>query len=81
MSPWDWRQNERERRQKARAGVDTGYWLNTSTGVRHNRSCPNYRNTKRGRACRMCVGEGVWDVRGVRANLEMPRIVSAPVAN
>jgi hypothetical protein len=26
-------------------------------------------------------GEGVWDVWGVRVNLEMPRIVSTPVAN
>jgi micrococcal nuclease len=64
VPPWDWRQNERERRQKARSDVDTGYWLNTSNGVRHNRSCPNYRNTKRGRpcgpdegrACGMCGG-------------------------
>jgi micrococcal nuclease len=51
MAPWEWRQNERERRQKARAGVDTGYWLNTTTGSRQNPSCPNYRNTKRGRPC------------------------------
>jgi endonuclease YncB( thermonuclease family) len=64
--PWGWRQNERERRLKSRSvsHVDTGYWLNTSTGVRHNRGCPNYRNTKRGRpcgadegkACGMCGG-------------------------
>jgi endonuclease YncB( thermonuclease family) len=66
IPPWDWRQSERERRQKSRSvsDVDTGYWLNTGTGVRHNRSCPNYRNTKRGRpcgadegkACGMCGG-------------------------
>ena len=66
IPPWDWRQTERERRQKSRSvsDVDTGYWLNTSTGVRHNPSCPNYRNTKRGRpcgadegkACGMCGG-------------------------
>ena len=30
IPPWDWRHSERERRLKARAGVDTGYWLNTS---------------------------------------------------
>jgi endonuclease YncB( thermonuclease family) len=64
IPPWDWRQSDRQRRQKARSDVDTGYWLNTSTGVRHNGSCPNYRNTKRGRpcgadegrACGMCGG-------------------------
>ena len=49
IPPWDWRQSERER--KSRSDVDTGYWLNTSTGVRHNRSCRNYHNTKRGRPC------------------------------
>ena len=47
IPPWDWRQSERER--ESRSDVDTGYWLNTSTGVRHNRSCRDYRNTKRGR--------------------------------
>jgi hypothetical protein len=62
IPPWDWRQSERER--KSRSDVDSDYWLNTSTGVRHNRSCRNYRNTKRGRpcgadegkACGMCGG-------------------------
>jgi hypothetical protein len=48
---WDWRHNERQRRQKSRSDVDTGHWLNTTTGVRHNKSCPNYRSTKRGRSC------------------------------
>jgi micrococcal nuclease len=46
IPPWDWRQSERER--KSRSHVDTGYWLNTSTGVRHNRSCPNYPCPARG---------------------------------
>jgi hypothetical protein len=64
IPPWDWRQSERDKRLKSRSDVDTGYWLNTSSGVRHNRSCRNYRNTKRGRpcgadegkACGMCGG-------------------------
>jgi hypothetical protein len=34
IPPWDWRQSERERRQKSRSDVDTSYWLNTSSGVR-----------------------------------------------
>jgi hypothetical protein len=29
----------------------TGYWLNTSSGVRHNSNCQHYRTTKRGRPC------------------------------
>jgi endonuclease YncB( thermonuclease family) len=28
-----------------------GFWLNTSSGVRHNSRCEHYRNTKRGREC------------------------------
>jgi micrococcal nuclease len=36
IPPWDWRKSERER--KSRSDVDTGYWLNTSTGSRHNRN-------------------------------------------
>jgi hypothetical protein len=38
IPPWDWRQSERERRQKSRSGVDTGYWRNTSTGSGDNGS-------------------------------------------
>jgi hypothetical protein len=29
----------------------TEYWLNTKTGVRHNKSCRWYNNTKNGRPC------------------------------
>ena len=43
IPPWDWRQSERER--KSRSDVDTGYWLNTSSGVRHNSNCKHYKNT------------------------------------
>ena len=61
---WGRQRKQREKEKHAQSDVDTGYWLNTSTGVRHNRSCPNYRNTKRGRpcgadegkACGMCGG-------------------------
>ena len=34
IPPWDWRQSER----KSQSDVGTGYWLNTSTGSRHNRN-------------------------------------------
>ncbi len=33
------------------APAEMSFWLNTSTGVRHNASCKNYKNTKRGRMC------------------------------
>jgi len=50
VPPWDWRQAQRAKTDGKQPAV-TGYWLNTSTGVRHNSNCANYRNTKRGREC------------------------------
>lgn len=32
--------------------IEKAYWLNTSTGVRHNRACRWFGNTKNGRYCR-----------------------------
>jgi hypothetical protein len=40
IPPWDWRKSERERREKSRSDVDTGYWLNTSTGGPSQRNLP-----------------------------------------
>ena len=67
MSPWEFRDRKRElakiNKQKAEALKNTvrpatekkeatgGYWLNSSSGTRHNRGCRYYFNTKRGRAC------------------------------
>lgn len=34
------------------------YWLNTSTGVRHNAGCQHFANTKRGRFCGANEGRG-----------------------
>ncbi len=33
------------------------HWLNTSSKVRHNAGCRNYKNTKRGRACSPSEGK------------------------
>lgn len=33
------------------------YWLNTSTGVRHNATCKHYKNTKSGRSCTKSDGK------------------------
>ncbi len=35
---------------------ETGYWLNTATNVRHNRTCRWYKNTKHGRFCKATDG-------------------------
>lgn len=37
--------------QEQQSGGDCQYWLNTSSGVRHNRNCPNFGSTKHGRCC------------------------------
>jgi hypothetical protein len=35
---------------------ERNYWLNTNSGVRHNKNCIYYHNTKYGRTC--CPNEG-----------------------
>jgi len=61
MPPWDWR----SKGSKKTAAKDTttsdqelreipatvSYWLNTSSGIRHNRKCHQFGKTKSGRAC------------------------------
>ena len=50
LAPWDYR----ARQQTALAGPEVAkgqYWLNTSSNVRHNRSCEYFQKTKRGRFC------------------------------
>lgn len=55
MPPWEFRQRARsgnsETSRNWQTPAVTGYWLNTSSGVRHNSNCSNYKNTKRGRSC------------------------------
>jgi endonuclease YncB( thermonuclease family) len=53
VPPWDWRDQRRDGESKTPASTPagTGYWLNTSSGVRHNSGCENYGKTKRGRPC------------------------------
>ena len=59
VPPWEFRRGGNERSSKSPKTPDkaiTGYWLNESSGVRHNSNCHNYKNTKRGRACRKDEG-------------------------
>lgn len=57
LPPWEFRARQKtggiaEANTKAPAeSSPTGFWLNTSSGVRHNSRCEHYRNTKRGRDC------------------------------
>ena len=57
MPPWRYRLNERLQRvlQEAQrvpeAMQPTTFWLNTSSGVRHNNTCKHYGKTSRGKYC------------------------------
>ena len=59
MPPWDYRSAKRQQSsvQKGEASP-TGYWLNSSSNVRHNSTCRYYRNTSKGRACGPKEGKG-----------------------
>lgn len=55
--PWQYRLAEKRRREMddakrpAEPMQPTGYWLNTSSGVRHNKTCEHYGKTSRGKYC------------------------------
>ncbi len=59
MAPWDWRNKDSKKTAaKATPGQElrelpasVSYWLNTSSGIRHNRRCRQFGKTKAGRAC------------------------------
>lgn len=50
VAPWDYRARQKTPEKK---DTDTTalYWLNTSSGVRHNERCEHFRTTKKGRLC------------------------------
>lgn len=57
LPPWRYRLNERrqraleESRQVPKPMQPTRFWLNTSSGVRHNSTCKHYGKTSRGKYC------------------------------
>ena len=59
MAPWDWRNKDsRKTAAKVTPGQElrelpttVSHWLNTSSGIRHNRRCRQFGKTKAGRAC------------------------------
>ena len=57
--PWEFRRGKRTSKAKAKAPESGGlYWLNTSSGSRHNDGCKYFKNTKRGRMCGSGDGKG-----------------------
>lgn len=69
QAPWRFRLDEKRRKEAARMEKDgpskedrqpmaaTGFWLNTSSGVRHNASCKHFAKTARGRYCKASDGK------------------------
>lgn len=55
VAPWDYRAIRRAPKAELLSG-SAEYWLNTSSGVRHNSTCTNFKNTKRGRLCSKTEG-------------------------
>ena len=61
MAPWDWR-SKGSKHTAAKDAANPGqelrelptsvsHWLNTSSGIRHNRNCHQFGKTKSGRSC------------------------------
>lgn len=53
LPPWEFRARQRApvAEPSEDPGANVAHWLNTSSGVRHNRRCQYFNNTKRGRYC------------------------------
>ena len=55
IPPWEYRRGAKSGSSKASGKSQdkaiTGYWLNTSSGSRHNSNCRYYENTSKGRPC------------------------------
>ncbi|RCS52647.1 hypothetical protein DTL42_07350 [Bremerella cremea] len=57
QQPWRFRLDEKRRKEVAaekdpsEPTTPTKFWLNTSSGVRHNASCKHFGKTKRGKYC------------------------------
>lgn len=58
-APWDYRAqfDKSDDPPKAKNGVKTSFWLNTSSGIRHNQTCRHYQSTKQGRICKSSEGK------------------------
>jgi endonuclease YncB( thermonuclease family) len=54
LAPWDYRARQKKPEKE---DPDALYWLNTSSGVRHNERCEHFKNTKKGRLCAPTEGK------------------------
>lgn len=53
LAPWDYRARQKTPEVAPGDSKDQkmSYWLNTSSGVRHNQRCEHFQKTKKGRIC------------------------------
>ncbi len=53
LAPWDYRARQKTPEVAPGEAKDQkmSYWLNTSSGVRHNQRCEHFQKTKKGRFC------------------------------
>lgn len=58
MPPWDYRASQKQTAAvKKGESVPLGYWLNSTSNVRHNSTCRYYSNTSKGRKCNADEGK------------------------
>jgi micrococcal nuclease len=50
LSPWDYRARQKSPQAKV-VNPKALYWLNTSSGVRHNERSEHFQKTNKGRLC------------------------------
>jgi endonuclease YncB( thermonuclease family) len=50
LAPWEYRARQKTP-EANEAAPKSLYWLNTSSGVRHNQRCEHFQKTKKGRFC------------------------------
>jgi endonuclease YncB( thermonuclease family) len=53
LAPWEFRARQQTPQAAPERATEqkTSYWLNTSSGVRHNQRCEHFQKTKKGRFC------------------------------
>jgi hypothetical protein len=57
LAPWNYRARKIPPGNGVKSDATVGqYWLNTSSGVRHNERCEHFNNTKKGRPCTSSEG-------------------------
>ena len=60
MAPWQWRRKDTKKSSAAASSASTAsqaasvggeYWINSASGIRHNRDCKHFGRSKQGRSC------------------------------